>query len=138
MAMNIRSLSVLGSISILLLASPVGYSAIQRYFCVSGLLKADVVRDAKRLYFDRLLEKRVVSLGLQEKIKCSSPVTEEDFFYGVKVGQEWKVMCAFIQGGLVQTAEAFNISRCGAARNWEFVDEGFPKPITDGGYSYLK
>lgn len=113
--------------------APVFAGAVEFYGCISSITGAQVPLAAKNAYLERL------RAGASESnfVKCGAPDEVPSYFYGIPSGTEWRFFCAYIKNGSVLKSESFSINRCKATRNWEHVDEGFPKPAQGSGYDSL-
>ncbi|WP_064834193.1 hypothetical protein [Rhizobium phaseoli] len=107
------------------------------YGCIQRITGKEVLFEAQKAYLDRLIATKSAPASDLAFIKCGIPDEIPAYLYGVRLGTEWRVFCAYIKEGTVLTSQQFSINRCRATRNWEFVDEGFPKPVQSVGYDQL-
>ncbi|PDT32276.1 hypothetical protein CO660_00080 [Rhizobium sp. L9] len=119
------------------LLAPVFAGAVKSYGCISSITGDQVPLAARNAYLEKLTVTKRAGARDLNFVKCGVPDEVPAYFYGIAAGTEWKVFCAYIKNGSVLTSEEFSINRCKATRNWELVDEGFPKPAHGSGYDSL-
>ncbi|MHC2215536.1 hypothetical protein [Rhizobium leguminosarum] len=122
---------------LLLLLSPVFVGAVKFYGCITHITGDEVFAEAKNAYLKKLIMTKRATASEWDSIKCRVPDEIPAYVYGLPAGTEWRAFCAYIKDGSVLTSQAFSINKCRATRNWEFVDEGFPKPVQVLGYDRL-
>ncbi|MDP9813678.1 hypothetical protein J2W42_006553 [Rhizobium tibeticum] len=121
----------------LVLLSPVFVGAVKFHGCIAHITGNEVFAEAKKAYLKKLVVTKRAMASELDFVKCGVPDEIPAYFYGLPVGTEWRAFCAYIKDGSVLTSEEFSINKCRTTSNWEFVDEGFPKPVQVFGYDRL-
>jgi hypothetical protein len=120
-----------------LVLSPVIGGGIYGYGCINRIVESDVLNEAKQAYLQKIIETKQATAADLSSVKCGRPEEIADYFYGISVGIQWRVFCAYIKDERVLTSEEFSINKCRATADWTYVDEGFPKPLQNSGYGKL-
>lgn len=121
----------------LIAISPVVLGVFNSFGCIDRTTDGNVFQRAKAAYLKKLVQVKIASPADGEFVKCGPPTAIEDIIFGVPIGTQWSAFCAYIKEDTVYTSEAFDINRCSYTKNWEYVDEGFPKPLAEPGYQGL-
>lgn len=121
----------------LIAISPVALGFFNSFGCIDRTTDENVFQRAKAAYLKKLFQIKTASLADGEFVKCGPPTAVEEILFGIPTGTQWRAFCAYIKENTVYTSEAFNINRCSYTKDWEFVDEGFPKSLAESGYGDL-